>query len=100
RTYLSTLQQLAPETLLFREAGLPSDAKQQLSDVFNLPGNPNLRLDILHVVVPLLHAARKLDPERFHLEIFIPWSELWKKTEANRRQIYAALAEPLRPERI
>lgn len=93
---VSLINALNPTGLLYKRKELDSlDADQRkelLLDVYG-PGEVELRLANLYLVLPLLHKARSQNEKVFLLKLFLPWVGLRRKLEVNRNRILDEFAK-------
>lgn len=71
---------------------LSAEDRQALLGKINSLGLVAIRLDTLHLLLCVMHDARRLDGPRFIREVFLPWVGLKQKTAAHRRRIGDELA--------
>ena len=72
----AVLNALIPSGLLYSRNDLDdldgAQRKELFHDVYG-PGDLDLRLANLYLVLPLLHKARSKDERQFLLQVFLPW---------------------------
>lgn len=92
----SLLDALIPTGLLYVRKDLDDlDQKQRmelLHDVYG-PGDLELRLANLHLVLPLLHKARSRDERQFLMRVFLPWVGIRRRLRVNRNRILDEFAK-------
>lgn len=92
----AVLNALIPSTLLYIRKNLDDldqrQRKELLRDVYG-PGDLDLRLANLHLVLPLLHKALGKDERQFLLRVFLPWIGIRKRLTINRNRILDEFAK-------
>jgi hypothetical protein len=92
----SLLDALITTGLLYVRKDLDDlDQKQRmelLHDVYG-PGDLELRLANLHLVLPLLHKARSRDERQFLMRVFLPWVGIRRRLRVNRNRILDEFAK-------
>jgi len=90
------LDALNPSGLLYIRKDLDDLGEAQrkglLDDVYG-PGDLDLRLANLYLVLPLLHKARSHDERGFLLRVFLPWLSLRMRLKVNRSRILDEFAK-------
>lgn len=84
---------LEPSKLLFFNSELPPDAVAELRLIFGRPGNQQARADNVHFMLCLMHDCVRADPRRYLAGVFLPWTGLRRRTQANREAIEADMAK-------
>lgn len=92
----AVLNALMPSTLLYVRRNLDdldeTQRKELLRDVYG-PGDLDLRLANLHLVLPLLHKARGNEEKQFLLRVFLPWVGIRRQVALNRNRILDEFAK-------
>jgi len=92
----SLLDALTPTGLLYVRKDLDDLNEQQrmelLHDVYG-PGDLELRLANLHLVLPLLHKARSRDERQFLMRVFLPWVGIRRRLRVSRNRILDEFAK-------
>jgi hypothetical protein len=92
----AVLNALIPSGLLYSRRDLDdldeAQRKELLHDVYG-PGDLDLRLANLYLVLPLLQKARNEDDQQFLLRIFLPWIGMRGKLKVNRNRIHDEFAK-------
>src|SRR4051794_8382777 len=71
---------------------LSAEDRKALLDKINSLGLVAIRLDTVHLLLCVMHDARRIHEPRFINEVFLPWCGLKRKTAAHRRRIGDELA--------
>jgi hypothetical protein len=90
------LEALDPTGLLYKRKELDSFDDDQrrnlLLDVYG-PGDLELRLANLHLLLPLLHKAGKQNEKEFLVQVFLPWVGMRRRLRVNRNRILDEFAK-------
>ena len=92
----AVLNALDPSGLLYKRTDLNDLNEAQraglLHDVYG-PGDLELRLANLHLVLPLLQKSRSKDERKFLLKVFLPWVGMRKRLSVHRNRIADEFAQ-------
>lgn len=92
----AVLNALIPSGLLYSRKDLDdldgAQRKELFHDVYG-PGDLDLRLANLYLVLPLLHKARSKDERKFLLQVFLPWVGMRRRLGVNRNRIQDEFAK-------
>jgi hypothetical protein len=92
----AVLNALVPSGLLYSRKHLDdldgAQRKELFQDIYG-PGDLDLRLANLYLVLPLLHKARSKDERQFLLQVFLPWIGMRRRLIVNRNRIQDEFAK-------
>ena len=92
----AVLNALMPSGLLYRRNDFDdlddAQRKELFHDLYG-PGDLDLRLSNLYLVLPLLHKARSKDERQFLLQVFLPWVGMRKRLGVHRNRIQDEFAK-------
>lgn len=84
---LMTHELLKPEKLLFVRKSLEPKDVQGLDGHLKGPGDADLRLANISILLPLLHDARDKDSKNFWIDLFLPWISIQSSVRAHHDRI-------------
>jgi hypothetical protein len=84
---------LKPEALTFVRRSLDDDDIQGLASFLHMPGNADLRLANITVLLPLLHDARRKDEKASWIDLFLPWISIQHSVRGHHDRILDEFAK-------
>lgn len=80
---------LDPSKLFFICKEVPPEVVSELRVIFGQPGDLQARADNVHFLLCLMHNCMRVDPRRYLVKVFLPWTGIRQRTRINRDAIEA-----------